>query len=241
MQNSELQASELVPRHHRRHLLTVRAVETRRLTTCQTAQQRQLAAVVNPVVDDVTPHDVADRHRIAEEVDVAIEIGDGQFFHARNRVAMHDLEAGHETINRLRAIHVVGLFRAEEHPCVDPVRDVAVALGEMPRELAERSALGVWTEVIFVLRKRSEQFDRALAFVLPRGKNRSSSLTGCNVPPPFSSHFPARRTQRIVIASLSVLRVISGEELNAVRSRLCHSHASENDNAAQFASHQSSL
>ena len=93
--------------------------------------------MMDAVVDNVAPQDVADRHRIGEEVHRAIEIGDGQLLHPRHRIAMDDVESRRDSLHGLRPIDVRGFFGSEKDAGIDTLRDVAVALGEVPGQFAE--------------------------------------------------------------------------------------------------------
>src|SRR4029453_7542844 len=129
---------------HGRHLFAVRTIQTGTLAAGQAAHQRELPTMVNHVKQDVIPHDVANGHWPAEKLNRLIEIRRCELADSSNRFAVNLLISRSELGDRARTFDV-GWFgtRHVELPLIDPTADVRVALRQVPRQFAERSASGV--------------------------------------------------------------------------------------------------
>ena len=81
---------------------------------------------------------------------------------------MHALETGAQLRNGTRPRDPGRLRLGGELSSLDAECPIRLDLGKMPRHLAQRSRLGIGAEVVTILWKRVEQFDRLGRFAFPK-------------------------------------------------------------------------
>jgi hypothetical protein len=134
--------------------------------------------VVDQVVQERIPQDVAVAHGSPEERRRLVDGAGLQSLDARHGIRVHLRERRCQLGDGARTLQAGKLRLEVELAIGDAVRDVAVELGQVPGQLAERAAFRVRAEVVLIFRQRGEQLLRLLALVLPRSEEPLELMAG---------------------------------------------------------------
>src|SRR5262245_32460977 len=127
---------------------------------------------MNAVSQDGAPQQITDRPLSDKKCKRAVEIFWSELSDPRDGVAMHAVVSRRQLLDGARPFEV-GRFRIpRELAALDAVADIGIALGEVPRQFAQRPAGGIGSKVVLCWRERLQQFHRAPRLTLPRREKR---------------------------------------------------------------------